>query len=205
MWVPDANEGHHHHAHERQAGVAAVEFATVATVFFLFIFGIMELVRAMYVVNTLQEVTRRAAVAASNRPTDEASQALVRANAVFRGGAGPLLLADPVTSAHVRIDYLALVRNADGSTTPTLIPTSSVPATPAQNRVNCAANSNASNCIRFVRTRICAPTGDGECPQVTYKTLFSLVDLPIPLPASTTIVPAQSLGYTPPACIPCGE
>jgi Flp pilus assembly protein TadG len=197
MWVPNGGASQGSFRNARQAGVAAVEFAIVASVFFLFIFGIMELVRVMYVINTLQEVTRRAAVDAAHKPTDNDTLAQVRANAIFRDGPGILLLADPVTDAHVRIDYLALLRNADGSTSPTLIPPSSVPSTPAQNRVNCAANANAPNCVRLVRTRICAPSGDGACPSVPYKTLFSMIELPIPLPTSTTIVPVQGLGYTP--------
>jgi Flp pilus assembly protein TadG len=205
MSVRNARAGQGAGTAPRQAGVASVEFAVVAGVFCLFMFGVMELSRAIYVINTLQEVTRRAAVAAANVQPTEAALGQIRAQAVFRDSAGMLMLGDPVTDQHVRIDYLALLRAADGSITPTVIPTASLPATPARNRVNCTADANAINCIKLVRARICAPTGEGDCPPVTYQTLFSMVALPIQLPASTTIVPAQSLGYTPPACIPCGE
>jgi Flp pilus assembly protein TadG len=205
MWVRDARAGQGRRTAARQTGVASVEFAIVAGVFCLFMFGVMELSRAIYVINTLPEVTRRAAVAAANVQPNEAALAPVRAQAVFRDAAGTLLLGDPVTDQHVRIDYLALLRGADGSLTPTVIPSASLPATPARNRVNCTIDANAINCIKLVRARICAPTGDGDCPPVTYQTLFSMIELPIQLPASATIVPAQSLGYTAPACIPCGE
>ena len=49
-----------------QAGTTAVEFAITSIFFFLLVFGILELARIMYVFNTLQEVTRRAAAAAVN-------------------------------------------------------------------------------------------------------------------------------------------
>jgi len=187
-----------------QRGVAAVEFAIVASVFFLFIFGAMELARVMYVFNTLQEVTRRAAVAAANADFHEPALSSIRQKAIFRTSPGPLILGDPVTDDHVRIDYLALVRNADGSITPTRIPTTDLPANPAQNRVICNSNANDPSCIRLVRARICE-TGDNDCDRMTYKTIFPLITLSVKLPLATTIIPARSMGYTPTACLPCGE
>ena len=47
-----------------QAGTTAVEFAVLSILFFTIIFGIIEVTRLLFVYNTLQEVTRRAAVAA---------------------------------------------------------------------------------------------------------------------------------------------
>jgi Flp pilus assembly protein TadG len=187
-----------------QRGTAAVEFALVMIPFLLMLFGIMELARSMYVINTLQEVTRRAAAAAANSDFHEAALAGVRAKAIFRDNAGPLALGDPITDEHVRIEYMALIRNADGSTTPTLIPPASLPDSPAKNIANCAADSNGATCIRFVRVRICDPATSGSCEPVIYKTIFPTIKLPFPLPASTTIVPAQSLGYSAPTCLTCG-
>jgi Flp pilus assembly protein TadG len=188
----------------RQRGTAAVELALVIFPFLLFIFGIMEMARSMFVVNTLQEVTRRAAAAAANSDFHETALNIVRQRAVLRNSAGPLVLSDPVTDQHVRIEYMALIRNPDGSTTPTLIPTSSMPDSVEKNLATCAADSNAPTCIRFVRARICDPSNTDACAPVIYKPIFPLIPFPMSLPASTTIVPAQSLGYVPPVCLPCG-
>jgi Flp pilus assembly protein TadG len=43
-----------------QAGVFSVEFAIVLTLFLTLVFGAIELARAMYLFNTLQEATRTA-------------------------------------------------------------------------------------------------------------------------------------------------
>ena len=45
----------------RQQGAAAVEFALVALLFFTLLFGILEFGRMLYLYNTVQEVSRRAA------------------------------------------------------------------------------------------------------------------------------------------------
>ena len=44
-----------------QRGAAAVEFAIIAMLLFTVLFGIIEFGRLFYVINTVQEVTRRAA------------------------------------------------------------------------------------------------------------------------------------------------
>ena len=93
----------------RQRGIAAVEFALVAMIFFTVFFGIVEVLRAMYVCNILQEVTRRAtALAVTSDFTDAAVMQRVREQAVFRSTPGMLMFADPVTDAHVKIDYLRI-------------------------------------------------------------------------------------------------
>lgn len=188
-----------------ERGTAAVELALVMIPFLIFIFGIMELARSMFVINTLQEVTRRAAAGAANSDFHSAALNLVRQQAVLRDSPGGLVLSDPVTDQHVRIEYMALIRNADGSTTPTVIPTASLPDSAEKNLAICAADENAPTCIRFVRARICDPSTTIECAPVIYKPIFPMIPFPMPLPASTTIVPAQSLGYVPPVCMPCGK
>ena len=93
----------------RQAGVAAVEFSLVAIIFFTLVFATLELARVEYLLNTLVEVTRRAATAAANVDyTDSTALERVRAYAVFRNSSGPLVLGEPVISDHVKIDYLWL-------------------------------------------------------------------------------------------------
>jgi Flp pilus assembly protein TadG len=173
-----------------QAGVAAVEFALVAILFFTFMFGIMELARGMYIFNTLQEVTRRAAVAAANADFSETENLRVRRFAIFRDpdDARPLAFAAPVTAEHIRIDYLAVVRT---SSEPQLINSGDL-TTPAENRKTCAGNPNDAKCVQLVRVQVCAP--NTNCTPVPYQSLFSFVTLPVNLPTSTTIVAAETLG-----------
>lgn len=179
-----------------QRGATVVEFALILVLFLTFLFGVIELARAMYVFNTLQEVTRSAASAAAHVDfRDEAAKSEVRQNALFRTTAGLLIFGDPVTDQHIRIDYLALVRTASGSMTLTPIPTSSMPSCPARNRITCMANPNDASCIRFVRVRVCDPAESGECTPVRYNAMISLISMPLDLPISTTIASADSLGH----------
>ena len=185
----------------RQRGIAALEFALVAIIFFTLFFGIVELSRAMYICNTLQEVTRRAAAMAVNTDfSDAMAMQQVRHWAIFRDSPGTLLLGDPVTDEHVKIDYLQI---PSGGSTP--VPMSgALPASPQENRVNCAINSNAANCIALVRVRICAPGGSSAtCDPVDYKTMVSLISMAFPLPPSTTIAKIETLGLIPGTPCPC--
>lgn len=185
-----------HRPATRQTGVAAVEFSAVALIFFLLIFGIIELARAMYICNTLQEVTRRAAALAVNTDfSNGSSMQHVRELAIFRESPGGLVFASPVTDQHVKIDYL---RIPAGSTVPVSM-TGGLPASPQENRINCLKDANGANCIRLVRVRICLPGSDSEtCNQVPYQTLVSLIPLSFSLPRATTIAKIETLG------IPCG-
>jgi hypothetical protein len=128
--------------------VAAVEFAFLAMIFFTFVFGIMEVSRLLFVYNTLQEVTRRAASAAVNvYPSDPTAIAKVKQYAVFRTSPGELLLASPITDKHIRLDYLRFDLS--------VIPQGSLPASAASNRAICMADPHAANCIRFVSASVC--------------------------------------------------
>jgi hypothetical protein len=180
---------------EGQAGSFAVEFALVLLVFLTVIFGTIELARAMYIFSTLQEVTRRAARLAANVDfRDEGSKDRVRQKAIFLNAPGTLIFSAPVTDRHIKIDYLALIRNGDGSMTPTPIPPESLPAGPGRNRFNCSGNPNSATCVRLVRVRICAPGGT-TCTPVRYQPIVPLITLPINLPMSTAIVTSESLGF----------
>lgn len=181
-----------------QEGTAAVEVAILMVVFLTFVFGTIELARVMYVFNTLQEVTRRAASTVVNMaPAADNSTAMseVRLQAMFRGSGDGLLFGEPVTSSHIRIEYLSLVRESDGTMNRTL--TAPVPTSPAANYETCLGDPNAPNCVRFVRVRICEPGAAGSCDPVRYKTIFPFVELPLDLPRATTIAAAESLGYVP--------
>lgn len=185
----------------RQRGVAAVEFALLAVIFFTIVFSILEIARAVYLFNTLQEVTRRAAADAANSDFDSESEADVRRRALFRDADGNLVLGFPVTPAHVKIDYLSVSRSGTGTLTTQRVTT--MPACPAANALNCVTDPYGSNCIRLVQVRICGPGDGGDCPRVPYQSIFPFIDLSmVALPRATTIVPAQTLGNTPGA-LPC--
>lgn len=177
-------------------GATVAEFALCVTIFLGVMFFVLEVARALYLWNTLQEVTRRAAHgAAISDFSSPAAMNGVRQSAILRDSTGLLLLGTPVSDAHVRIDYLALTRNADGSLAPTLILPASMPACPAQARVNCMTNPNGANCIRLVRARICAPETD--CGAVAYQPLFPMASLNLTLPQALTLAKAESLGFQP--------
>jgi len=184
-----------------QAGSVAVEFALVAIIFFTIVFANLELARAEFLLNTLEEVTRRAAAAAANVDFGDATALQkVQANAVFRNSPGPLALGTPVTSDNVMIDYLSVSK-----VTWSLNHISTLPACPAVNRLNCTTDPNADNCIRFVRARVCASMdGNGNCDKLPYQMLFPFFDLSnMKIPSAETIVPVGTLGATAGATLPC--
>jgi hypothetical protein len=177
-----------------QRGVAAVEFSLVAVLFFTLVFGIIEVGRAMYICNALQEVTRRAAALATNTDFSNAlAMQSVRELAIFRTSPGLLAFAEPITDQHINIDYMRVQRNGTVlSMVP--IPQSSLPASPAENQVNCTRDVYSESCIRLVRVRVCQPGSGAECARVNYRTLVSLIPLPFALPRSTTIANAETFG-----------
>jgi len=178
-----------------------MEFSLVAIVFFLMFFGMLELTRAMYIVNTLQEVTRRAAALAANSDfSDAAAMREVRQRAIFRDAPGFLPFAEPVTDEHIVIDYMWIQRNG-GTMTMVPIPSGSLPASPAANFASCLGDPYSENCIRLVRVRVCQAATADDCDPVEYRNLVSLVPFSFGLPESLTIVAAETLGM--PAGVPC--
>ncbi len=177
-----------------QGGVAAVEFMMVATAFFTIVFGIIELARAMYLFNTMAEVTRRAAHEAANVSfRDSAELDLVRKRAVFDETNGNLPFGSPITYRNIRIEHLYLPKD---QTALKVIPDASLPSCPAKNRLNCMTDPNSASCIRAVQARICQETAaSGACTPVTYQSVVSFINLPLRLPTSLTIVSAETLGY----------
>ncbi|WP_295998138.1 TadE/TadG family type IV pilus assembly protein [Rugamonas sp.] len=179
-----------------QAGIITVEFALLAIVFFTFIFGVIEVARALYLFNTLQEVTRRAAqMAAVTDFSSPAAMAALRRQAVFRSTAGALLLGDPVTDQSIQIQYLSVARSG-AVLTLTPVGASAMPACPARNVVNCVHDPNGAACIGLVQVMLCG-AGAGACPPLAYAPMLPLVKLSFPLPPATAIVRAGSLGYQP--------
>ena len=175
-----------------QRGLAAVEFAFCALFFFTYMFAIMEVSRALYLWNTMTEVTRRAARSAAVGAFDTASLNATRRHAMF--DASRLPLAGDITDAQVAIDYL----RSDAETA-----VGAMPANATENLVNCTADPNGASCARLVRVRLCLG-GPGDCTVVPYTTLTRLESF-IPgsftFPRFTTIAPIGSLGRMPSVAI----
>jgi hypothetical protein len=182
----------------RQQGLAAVELALVSIVFFTVVFGAIELARLMYLCNTLQEVTRRAASAAANKDfSNSLAMEEVRQRAIFRTSAGTLAMSQRVTDKSIRIDYMS-IQNTGGTLSTVAIPAGSLPSTPAANRRACLVDPGAANCIRIVRVRVCQPGNGDDCVPVRFQSIIPLIDLSVSLPRATTLVRAESLGFVPP-------
>lgn len=170
-------------------GVVTLEYALALPLFLLFVFLMLEAARAMFLWNTLQEVTRRAARGAAVTDFSCASaMAALRRNAVFRDSDGPLLTSGGITQDNVVIDYLW--QDSAGVLQPLV---GGLPASPAQNRTTCMVNPGGGACIQFVRVRVCSPDG---CAPVPYEPLLPWLPLPaMTLPTAATVVRAESLGY----------
>lgn len=172
----------------RQRGTTAIEFAIVAMVFLLIVLGIAEFGRILYMWNTVQEVTRRAAREAVVR--DFGDKGKVARMAVFgdENGSGTVLLpaGAEITNASIRINYL----NA-----------SLAPITPPADAVTnfsiCKNASLTASCVRYVEA--CVATND-ECTDfVNYAPMVTLFPyLNIRIPVSRVVMPTESLGLSVP-------
>jgi Flp pilus assembly protein TadG len=180
-----------------QQGAAAVEFALVIVAFFVVVFGIIEIARLMFLFNTLQEVTRRAATGASNTDFTNASRLdEVRQHAIFRSSAGGLVLMNELTDESIRIDYLSVHRDPDGLLTMVPIQASALPSSPAANRRTCLVDPNSATCIRIVRARVCQPGITANCEPMEFQSMVPLLSFSMPLPVATTLAKAESLGIS---------
>jgi Flp pilus assembly protein TadG len=167
----------HASSNQKQRGVAAVEFALVALLFFTILLAIIEIGRMLFIFNTLQEMTRRGAREAVVRWVDATNQADIKSIAVFNGTSMP---ANPdLTTANITITYL----QKDGVSEVTTLP-----ANPGDNLSACGDSTRVANCIYYVRVSI---TG------VTFTPMMGLFDfLTMPLPTSGVTMHAESLGFT---------
>ena len=182
-----------------QRGVAAVEFALIAVVFFMVLLGIAEFGRIMYVWNTTQEVTRRAAREAVVRDFSAAETAAIKREAIFQAGTSgtvSLPAGVEITNTTVRLVYLTV--DAGGNTV--AITAGNMPADPADNISACGdAARMFISCIRFVQA--CIAVDDTCVSAIPYQPMVVLlgnlgIDLAINIPASTVVMPAESLGFT---------
>ncbi len=161
-----------------QRGVAAVEFAIIAMLLFIVLFGILEFGRLFYVFNSVQEVARRAAREAVVRwaVDDTAETDEIKRLALF-GSTSSLPAGAEITASRISIDYLNTITGSN---------ISSPPDSASANITECLAKS--TKCINYVRVTI---TGATYAPMVG---LFPY--LRVPIPASTVIMPAESMGYS---------
>ncbi len=188
-----------HRGRRRQGGVFAVEFAMLALLFFLFLFAMLEVARAVYVWNMVHEITRRAARGAAVADfSDAGALQAVRAHAVLRTTPGALPLGGGISDAYVRIDYLS--QAAGGALA--AVPVTVMPGCPQRNRINCLDDPHGASCIRFVRARLCVPGDGARCERVPYRPVLPLLGMMFPsgagavrLPSGTTMAVAESLGY----------
>jgi hypothetical protein len=174
-----------------QCGAAAVEFALGSMLFFTFVFGVIELARALYAYSTMVEVTRRAARGAAladfSSSTDLAN---VRHIAMFGQIPGGMPLRGNLHSDQLAIDYL----NGD------MQRVEPMPACPAQNIINCNQDPDGASCIRFVRVRLCSEGGGTSCSRVDYVPIISanfFPGAPLQFPTFATVTPVATLGHQP--------
>lgn len=90
-------------ARQRQEGLTTVEFSIVGALFFVVLFGVIEIGRALFVINTLEEAARRGARMAAVCPVGDPAPASV---AVFDQGNGSSAVVYGLTTGNVEVDYL---------------------------------------------------------------------------------------------------
>lgn len=169
----------------KQRGVATVEFALVALLFFTLLLAIIEICRMLFIFNTMQEMTRRGAREAVVRWISTADQNTIKTIAVFGDttiafNPNTSMPASPdVTATNITITYL----QKDGVTEVTAFP-----ADPGDNLSACGDSTRVANCIYSVRVSI---TGATFTPMIG---LFNF--LTMPLPTSEVTMHAESLGFT---------
>ena len=182
-----------------QRGAATVEFALIAIVFFMVLLGITEFGRIMYIWNTTQEITRRAAREAVVRDFSAVETAAIKRESIFRGGTSgtvSLPAGVEITNATVRLIYLTV----DAGGNRVAIAAGNMPADPADNISACNdAGRMFTSCIRFVEA--CIAVDDTCAPSISYQPMILLLgnlgtNLAINIPASSVVMPAESLGFT---------
>lgn len=88
----------------RQKGSSLVEFVMVAGVFFLLLFGIIEVGRLFFTMNTLNELVRRGARIAI--VTDPSKVADIQASAIFASADGNSTVLSNLSTGDVTVAYL---------------------------------------------------------------------------------------------------
>ena len=165
---------------KRQSGAAIVEFALICAIFISLLIATVEFGRMMYVYNSMQEISRRGAREATVRWITDTSA--IKSAALF--GAGALPGGPEVASSNIFIRYLR-ANGIDEVTTP--------PIDAGDNLAACNDVTRTAECIAYVEVSV---------RNVTYKPLiFNPANVTtsrpnISLPQATTVVYAESLGFT---------
>ncbi|MGD8808328.1 MAG: pilus assembly protein [Gammaproteobacteria bacterium] len=90
---------------KKQSGVTTVEFAIIGSVVLMVLFSVIEVGRAMFVLNTLGETTRRAARIAAVCPVNDPAIAEVALFNAPGGGTGSRIVGG-LTPANIETSYL---------------------------------------------------------------------------------------------------
>jgi Flp pilus assembly protein TadG len=160
----------------RQRGAAMVEFALIGLIFFTLLFGIIEVGRAFFTYNTLQEAIRRGARVAAVCPVSTAGISYVKQVTIFRtpdSSDTPLL---GLTPANIRISYL----DSDMAIVATDTDSSSWPATNYDDKYDD---------IAFVQVSI--DQNDNALQHTLFIPVVGSTFNVIPM---TTVLPSESLG-----------
>ena len=180
-----------------QRGASIVEFAFIALMFFTLLFGIVEFGRLFFNINSVQEITRRAAreqvvrwVAATDAVQREAVLRPSSSGTVYYPGA------IDISNDLVRLSFYNTYADAVSGTNPISYGGGSISLS---NLNNCLLGK--PTCIRFVRATLSnsanPSTTIGESSLVNFSVLapfMPFVGNLVPLPSSTVIMPAEALG-----------
>jgi len=97
-----------------QGGITTVEFAIIGLVVIVVLFGVLEMGRMLFVMNTLTEGTRRGARVAAVCPINDPS--IARATVFSEDGSNSAIIRG-LTTANVTVEYLDMVGNVIGDPT----------------------------------------------------------------------------------------
>jgi hypothetical protein len=182
-----------------QRGATVIEFAFVAFIFFLLIWGYFEFARAFYVRNTTQHLTRCMARAAVVYPPSQSALAK-RECLMGDDHTWPffLLSSDDLTDSF-QLAYLmtANVEDArcpDETSHPTLCLTESAVSSGYDDQATACASGTSTRCIYYVR----AYYAGGPVAMFGLLSAWIGVDERIAEPPAATTVPAENMGWLPP-------
>jgi hypothetical protein len=159
----------------KQLGLTSVEVAIVGTVAMVAVFGVLEVGRALFVMNALEEATRRAARVAVVYPVGHSAIGEVAVfNAPGQGASSTLI--QGLTTDHIAVDYLGASGNVLATNPP------------------CGNGFAGFGQIQFVRVRI---------NEFEHRLLIPLFVQTFTMPAFPTTLPRESLGVSRESVISC--
>lgn len=167
--------------HRCQAGAAMVEFAIVAWVFFLLLFGVIEFARLLFTFNTLTEVVRRGARVATVCPPNHPA---IRRVAIFgdpaAGTTGAVL--PNLTTANILVTYLDKSDNTLSTSQANGNLIYPIPASPSANFITDWDKLNAGGSIQV------------SIINYSHQLILPINLGPITAPTFSTKLPPEALG-----------